>query len=104
MWNEKNGSPPSGLSWTPTSTTSVEHSLRVSNYIAPPPDPFPAGTLVETHSLKATQMNGLKGVVIGPQGDRLRIQLEEPHGEKALKPANLKVIDKQDGEEEGTST
>jgi alpha-beta hydrolase superfamily lysophospholipase len=71
---------------------------------APPPDPFPAGTLVETHSLKATQMNGLKGVVIGPQGDRLRIQLEEPHGEKALKPANLKVIDKQDGEEEGTST
>lgn len=53
---------------------------------------FPAGALVETHSLSAGDMNGLQGRIIGPQGDRFRVRLPEPQGEKALKAANLRLI------------
>eukprot|EP00747_Dinoflagellata_sp_TGD_P209897 gnl/TRDRNA2_/TRDRNA2_83261_c0_seq1.p1 gnl/TRDRNA2_/TRDRNA2_83261_c0~~gnl/TRDRNA2_/TRDRNA2_83261_c0_seq1.p1 ORF type:complete len:417 (-),score=88.75 gnl/TRDRNA2_/TRDRNA2_83261_c0_seq1:39-1232(-) len=60
-------------------------------------NPFPAGALVEAHSLNAEHLNGLQGRILGPQADRVRVQLPDPHGEKALKPVNLKLID--EGEE-----
>lgn len=53
---------------------------------------FPAGAMVETHSLSTETMNGIQGRVLGPQGDRFRVSLAE-HGEKALKPGNLKIVD-----------
>lgn len=53
---------------------------------------FPAGAMVETHSLSTEAMNGIQGRVLGPQGDRFRVLLGE-HGEKALKPGNLKIVD-----------
>lgn len=55
----------------------------------------PAGALVEGHALSTPTFNGMQGRVLGPQGDRIRVQFPEPHGEKALKPANLKVIERQ---------
>jgi len=55
---------------------------------------FPAGALVEAHSLSTPTFNGMQASVLGPQGERIRVQFPEPHGEKALKPANLKVIDR----------
>lgn len=55
---------------------------------------FPAGALVEAHSLSAPTFNGLQASVLGPQGDRTRVQFPEPHGEKALKADNLKIIDR----------
>jgi len=57
---------------------------------------FPAKALVEAHSLSAAEMNGLQGTVLGPQpeGERFRVRFADPHGEKALKPANLKVIER----------
>jgi len=52
---------------------------------------FPAGALVEAHSLSTAVLNGAQGRVLGPQGaERIRVQL--PDGEKALRPANLKII------------
>lgn len=56
-------------------------------------NPFPTGILVEAHSLSAAALNGVQGRVLGPQGERIRIHFPEPHNEKALKPANLKVIE-----------
>merc|ERR1719382_337513 len=56
-------------------------------------EPFPAGTLVETHSLSAVDLNGSQGRVLGPKGERYVIGLAAPHGEKALKPDNLKLIE-----------
>merc|ERR1712060_304378 len=55
---------------------------------------FPAGAVVEAHSLSTAALNGLQASVLGPQGERIRVQFPEPHGEKALKPANLKIIDR----------
>lgn len=65
---------------------------------SPPPgaDLFSAGALVEAHSLSAAHLNGLRGRVIAPQGERLRVKFPDPHGEKALKPANLKLLDEAD--------
>merc|ERR1712066_383205 len=58
----------------------------------PPPEPFPAGSTVEAHSLAgAPEFNGRRGKVLGPQGDRIRVQFAD--GEKALRPANLKVVE-----------
>lgn len=57
------------------------------------PSPFAVGTLVEAHSLSAPTFNGMRGSVLGLQGDRVRVQFPEPHGEKALKPENLKAVD-----------
>lgn len=54
---------------------------------------FPAGVVVEAHSLSAADLNGQRGKVLGPQGDRYRVAFSEPHGEKALKPTNLKVVE-----------
>mmetsp|Transcript_21442 Transcript_21442/g.49923 ORF Transcript_21442/g.49923 Transcript_21442/m.49923 type:complete len:422 (-) Transcript_21442:132-1397(-) len=56
-------------------------------------EPFPAGAKVEAHSLSAAALNGQQGRVLGPQGERYRVALPDPHGEKALKPDNLKVIE-----------
>eukprot|EP00929_Paragymnodinium_shiwhaense_P002134 TRINITY_DN102330_c0_g1_i1.p1 TRINITY_DN102330_c0_g1~~TRINITY_DN102330_c0_g1_i1.p1 ORF type:complete len:426 (-),score=66.92 TRINITY_DN102330_c0_g1_i1:128-1405(-) len=54
---------------------------------------FPAGATVETHSLSATELNGLQGRVVGFQGEeRVRVELPAPTGEKALKRSNLKLI------------
>eukprot|EP00927_Polykrikos_kofoidii_P067670 TRINITY_DN63118_c0_g1_i1.p1 TRINITY_DN63118_c0_g1~~TRINITY_DN63118_c0_g1_i1.p1 ORF type:complete len:361 (+),score=58.34 TRINITY_DN63118_c0_g1_i1:63-1145(+) len=55
-------------------------------------DAFPAGSLVEAHSLSAEEMNGLQGRVLGPQADRYRINFPDPVGEKALKASNLKIL------------
>jgi len=54
---------------------------------------FPAGATVETHSLSSDALNGLRGRVLGPQGERLRVDLGPTHGPKALKPANLRLIE-----------
>lgn len=54
-------------------------------------NPFPVGCLVEAHSLSAAGFNGLQGRVRGPAGDRIRVDFPDK-GEKALKPANLKVV------------
>jgi len=59
-------------------------------------NPFPAGALVEAHSLSTAALNGLRGRVLGPQQERLRVEFPSPHGEKALKPANLKIVDEGD--------
>merc|ERR1719221_281213 len=56
-------------------------------------NPFPAGALVESHSLSTAALNGLRGRILGPQGERYRVELPAPHGEKALKPTNLTVIE-----------
>eukprot|EP00928_Gymnodinium_smaydae_P031043 TRINITY_DN22919_c0_g4_i1.p1 TRINITY_DN22919_c0_g4~~TRINITY_DN22919_c0_g4_i1.p1 ORF type:complete len:431 (-),score=105.32 TRINITY_DN22919_c0_g4_i1:111-1403(-) len=57
-------------------------------------EPLPAGALVEAQNLSAAELNGLQGRVIGPQGEeRYRVAFDAPTGEKALKPANLKVIE-----------
>mmetsp|Transcript_49158 Transcript_49158/g.105794 ORF Transcript_49158/g.105794 Transcript_49158/m.105794 type:complete len:417 (-) Transcript_49158:111-1361(-) len=55
---------------------------------------FPVGCTVEAHSLaSAPELNGARGKVVGFKGcERLRVSL--PSGEKALKPANLKVAAK----------
>lgn len=55
---------------------------------------IPAGAQVEAHSLSTAALNGLRGIVLGPQGERIRVQFAEPNGEKALKAANLKVLDR----------
>uniref|UniRef100_A0A7S1FHN3 Serine aminopeptidase S33 domain-containing protein n=1 Tax=Noctiluca scintillans TaxID=2966 RepID=A0A7S1FHN3_NOCSC len=56
-------------------------------------NPFPAGVTVEAHSLSNPDFNGLRGKVLGPQGERFRVAFPSPMGEKALKPANLKIVD-----------
>lgn len=53
----------------------------------------PAGALVEAHSLSTEALNGQQGRVLGPQGERVRVEFAAPHGEKALKAANLKVLE-----------
>jgi len=55
----------------------------------------PTGALVEAHSLSVAELNGAQGRVLGPQGDRIRVSFPDPHGEKALKPANIKVLERQ---------
>lgn len=61
---------------------------------------LPAGALVEAHSLSNPTFNGLQGRVLGPQGERVRVEFEQPHGEKALKPDNLKVVERRRPESE----
>jgi len=59
-------------------------------------DPFPAGCLVEAHSLSTPTFNGMRGRVRGLAEDRVRVEFPEPHGKKDLKPANLTVIAEED--------
>jgi len=54
---------------------------------------FPAGTMVEAHSLSTPTFNGLRGRVAGPSGDRITVDFGKEHGEKNLKPVNLQVVD-----------
>lgn len=54
---------------------------------------FDIGATVEAHSLKTQMLNGAKGVVRGPAGDRVKVSFPAPTGEKALKPENLKPAD-----------
>eukprot|EP00927_Polykrikos_kofoidii_P069143 TRINITY_DN64527_c0_g1_i1.p1 TRINITY_DN64527_c0_g1~~TRINITY_DN64527_c0_g1_i1.p1 ORF type:complete len:438 (-),score=56.62 TRINITY_DN64527_c0_g1_i1:157-1308(-) len=58
-------------------------------------EPFPAGALVEAHSLSVQAMNGMQGRVLGPQADRYRISFPDPTGEKALKPSNLNILEEE---------
>eukprot|EP00928_Gymnodinium_smaydae_P033383 TRINITY_DN23925_c0_g1_i1.p1 TRINITY_DN23925_c0_g1~~TRINITY_DN23925_c0_g1_i1.p1 ORF type:complete len:604 (-),score=72.51 TRINITY_DN23925_c0_g1_i1:312-2123(-) len=54
---------------------------------------FPDGTIVEAHSLSQADLNGMRGQVVGRQADRIQVDFGDPHGLKALKPSNLKVVD-----------
>jgi len=56
-------------------------------------DNFLIGATVEAHSLSAEALNGVRGKVLGPKEDRVNVEFPEPHGTKALKPSNLKVVD-----------
>ena len=47
---------------------------------------FPSGVLVEAHGLSVAEMNGLRGRVLGPQEERLRVHFPEPSGVKAGSP------------------
>jgi len=75
--------------WTALITKLVDDALAFHTE-------FPAGALVEAHSLSAAELNGLQGSVVGPQsgGERFRVEFAAPNGEKALKPANLKVLER----------
>eukprot|EP00933_Yihiella_yeosuensis_P042718 TRINITY_DN37382_c0_g1_i2.p1 TRINITY_DN37382_c0_g1~~TRINITY_DN37382_c0_g1_i2.p1 ORF type:complete len:420 (+),score=69.36 TRINITY_DN37382_c0_g1_i2:83-1261(+) len=75
-----------GEQWKQEIKTLLEQALEFSCE-------FPAGALVEAHSLSAEAMNGLQGRVLGPQGERIRVAFADPTGEKALKPTNLKIIE-----------
>lgn len=57
--------------------------------ILPPEETFTVGQYVEAHSLKAVELNGIRGVVVGLQEGRVRVRCPG-NGEKALKPSNLK--------------
>ncbi|CAJ1461126.1 unnamed protein product [Effrenium voratum] len=72
--------------WRHEVKTLLEQALEFENS-------FPAGALVETHSLSAAELNGLQGRILGPEKDRLRVEL--PVGVKALKPSNLKLLDEE---------
>eukprot|EP01061_Rhynchopus_euleeides_P045996 TRINITY_DN8554_c0_g1_i1.p1 TRINITY_DN8554_c0_g1~~TRINITY_DN8554_c0_g1_i1.p1 ORF type:complete len:463 (+),score=246.60 TRINITY_DN8554_c0_g1_i1:247-1635(+) len=62
--------------------------------LAPGGDMFSEGLVVEAHGLKGAQeLNGMRGEVKGRlKSGRIGIIFPEPHGEKALKEENLKVI------------
>lgn len=67
-------------------------NLKVIERVPAPVEPFPVGATVEAHSLaSAADFNGMRGTVLGVQGDRVRVEF--PTGEKALKPANLKLVE-----------
>lgn len=56
-----------------------------------PANAFSIGDRVETHSLSTAVLNGKQGTVVGFQDDRVKVELAMA-GEKALKPANLKLV------------
>merc|ERR1711860_199543 len=60
---------------------------------------FAPGTPVEARSLSKADMNGACGKVTGRQNDRVQVEFGEPHGSKALKPSNLKVLEHGPGNE-----
>ncbi len=45
---------------------------------------------MEAHSLSSVALNGLRGKVVGFQGERVKVEFSV--GGKALKPANLKLV------------
>jgi hypothetical protein len=53
---------------------------------------FPIGAIVEAHSLQTEGMNGAKGRVKGMQKNRVAVVFEPPIGDKALLPANLRLV------------
>merc|ERR1712110_1298724 len=50
------------------------------------------GDIVEAHSLNTVALNGKQGKVIGFQDERVKVQFPA-EGDKALKPANLKLVE-----------
>eukprot|EP00756_Hemistasia_phaeocysticola_P044151 Hpha_TRINITY_DN17758_c0_g1::TRINITY_DN17758_c0_g1_i1::g.46373::m.46373/K19307/BMT5; 25S rRNA (uracil2634-N3)-methyltransferase len=61
-------------------------------------EPPPVGSVVETTGLSVADLNGLQGRVIRHQADEepglIRAVCDlHPHGEKALRPSNLKLIE-----------
>eukprot|EP00664_Eupelagonemidae_sp_cell27_P005153 gene5153-2745_t len=59
-----------------------------------------AGARVEAAGLSgAAGLNGLRGTVLAPQGDRWRVRFDSPAaGEKALRPSNLRAITEEETE------
>eukprot|EP01062_Namystynia_karyoxenos_P045089 TRINITY_DN3340_c0_g3_i1.p1 TRINITY_DN3340_c0_g3~~TRINITY_DN3340_c0_g3_i1.p1 ORF type:complete len:287 (+),score=82.18 TRINITY_DN3340_c0_g3_i1:82-861(+) len=58
---------------------------------------FSPGARVEVHGLKSMPaLNGIRGTVKGPQGDRVGVCLPHPYGSKALKPGNLRLVEEDD--------
>lgn len=53
---------------------------------------FEIGIEVEAHSLQTDSMNGARGKVLKAKGERVAVSFPEPLGEKALKPANLRLV------------
>eukprot|EP00756_Hemistasia_phaeocysticola_P012369 Hpha_TRINITY_DN15191_c3_g1::TRINITY_DN15191_c3_g1_i1::g.128339::m.128339 len=54
---------------------------------------FPVGSVVEVCGIKGQpELNGLVGSVKSHQGARVGVQLPQPSGNKALKPANLRLM------------
>lgn len=53
------------------------------------------GSRVEAHSLTSVkELNGLSGDVVGSTSNgRVQVEFEEPHGSKAIKPENLKILE-----------
>jgi alpha-beta hydrolase superfamily lysophospholipase len=76
-----------GAEWATLVASLLAEALEFTNE-------FPTGALVEAHSLSKAEFNGLQGKVVGPQpgGERIRVKFDD--GEKALKGANLKVLDR----------
>eukprot|EP01062_Namystynia_karyoxenos_P067906 TRINITY_DN6200_c0_g1_i1.p1 TRINITY_DN6200_c0_g1~~TRINITY_DN6200_c0_g1_i1.p1 ORF type:complete len:459 (+),score=75.31 TRINITY_DN6200_c0_g1_i1:67-1443(+) len=64
---------------------------------------FGEGDEVETHSLRERALNGCRGWVVGIQNDRVVVQLPEPHGQKALRPANLRLVSECEGATSGSN-
>lgn len=59
------------------------------------------GLLVEAHSLGHSELNGLQGRIKGWQQKRLVVDFGDIHGEKALLPKNLRLLEvrEPDGQE-----
>lgn len=76
-----------GAEWSTLVPSLLAEALEFKN-------DFPTGALVEAHSLSKAEFNGLQGKVVGPQpgGERIRVKFDAD--EKALKPDNLKVLDR----------
>eukprot|EP00756_Hemistasia_phaeocysticola_P051889 Hpha_TRINITY_DN27062_c0_g1::TRINITY_DN27062_c0_g1_i1::g.33336::m.33336 len=54
---------------------------------------FSVGDRVEAHSLQgAKELNGCRGRVVSKEGDRVKVAFSPPHGEKAVKPQNLRLV------------
>lgn len=53
---------------------------------------FPIGAIVEAHSLNNISFNGKRGMVLGFDGDRVRVELQLPAEIVKLKPMNLEVV------------
>lgn len=52
---------------------------------------FLLGQYTEAHSLKAADLNGRRGLVVGFKDDRICVRFAEK-GEKALRPSNLQIV------------
>ena len=53
---------------------------------------FDINAKVEAHSLQTHELNGARGFVFDVKGDRVCVSFPLPIGDRALKPANLKLV------------
>eukprot|EP01062_Namystynia_karyoxenos_P075148 TRINITY_DN72337_c0_g1_i1.p1 TRINITY_DN72337_c0_g1~~TRINITY_DN72337_c0_g1_i1.p1 ORF type:complete len:251 (+),score=54.47 TRINITY_DN72337_c0_g1_i1:93-845(+) len=75
--------------------------LRSAEGGGPVMEDFTPGTPVAVHGLKsAPELNDVRGVVKTIQGDRVGVVLPHPHGTKALKPGNLRILSGPEAEPE----